>query len=444
MWLYRVIFVDRSHLINIKISILLKIKEEINIDYRNSLKSIFREGDFLKSILLIPFMYICVMYIKNSRCIDKVLNLKYGISKTISKGKSIKTYFNKRITIFYFVQIFKKVVKVIIKYGFITLKKLCIYFYLMINPKCKKELLFGFITIYYIDIMLILLYITVFKVTKINQTILICILLGAMFFVHTAIDYLKNNIICGKSYIIQLLYSLLLLFLLMVLDLVAFERIKNGKLTNIMSEFIAVFLCIYSVIELFKILKSIIDRGSIKLASTVGITIYFLILFFLTTSVGFFLTGKYPDYFYRDKVLVYVDGSNGLKSYMFSYSYRGAIYLLSFPQSTDLKDKNGIPAKYVPIDIYAVYCLGILINIIIVAFFISHSVSIYILKNSDEKEGYARYIEAIKGNKFGSEYKEYFKMLMKKEKLLDIVRLKNNHKYTSYKKTLRQNDKNYK
>lgn len=366
-------------------------------------------------IFSIIFIYMCSMYVINSKVYSNILKLLNNLIDKIQNLKSFVNYNNILIVIGIIKIKYKTLFLIIGKYVFCAFKKVWNYIKLILSPRSKVELLYGMITIYLISAVPMIIYI---EIVKFNLLSVIYFITWILVVVHISIKYILKKSIDSKSvliFIANIIKGLCIVLFMMVLVLVIVEKMKNGKGGTKIGELVTVTLFILSIIELFLILKNILDKGIISVASTVGVVVYFLVLFFITSTIGFFITGRYPNYYFKDEILVYADSKNGLGTYLFSYSYRGAKCLMSFPENTDIKDKKGKSIDFVPIDLYVIYLLGIFFNIIITAFFVSYSVSIYILKVSDE-QNYSDYIKKIQENGFANKYKNYLEGLNERQK----------------------------
>lgn len=226
---------------------------------------------------------------------------------------------------------------------------------------------------------------------------------AALFIVLISRWSIKKDILTNTS---NSIVAVLILFILVFMVLSLFEKYKNSGIKNTAEIVLDIGLLVYIIIILLMVLKNTIDFGSIFLSATFGLAIYILTLFFITSAAGFYLTGRYPDHFQKDEISVIDNNSEDLVSYMVSYSYRGAKYLMSFPNSSDFKkNETGKENDQIPIDIYLIYVIGMLINIIVTAFFVSYAVSVYLMKIS----GDTKFKNLTEKKNFMNDYVTYIK-----------------------------------
>lgn len=292
------------------------------------------------------------------------------------------------------------------------LKRMVLFFYYFLDIKTKDDFYYinlsGFLTI----VILLTWYVlksksSIIKNTSLLNSITILFWTGAMFIAIALLIIVMTKFKTGKDKLDNLSGLILGAFMLLVLAvsvLAEFEKYKNSEARNIQEVIVPVGLLIYVVIILLIVLKNILDRGSIFKSATLGIIIYIMTLIFITNAVGFYLTGRYPEYFKKDEITIIDKNQNELLSYMASYSYRGAKYLMSFPDGKDFKDSlNANENERIPIDVYLLYFFGLIINIVITAFFVSYAVSVYIMRVSADEA----YLEFIKKKDFIDKYLEY-------------------------------------
>jgi hypothetical protein len=278
----------------------------------------------------------------------------------------------------------------------------------IINVKNSKELLFSLITNTILVSFLLVPFLSIITDTKyrFNSFLEFIFTCGMLLFVGVFILFMfKFEIKENIMYYLFIFFIIMVFFLfIMLMTLAMYEKFKNVGITSNIAVIKLFSVSVYIIGILMIILKKILDRGSIFVSCTTGLFVYFTTLFYISLSMGFFITASYPQYFPKDKIVV--SSSNKYLTYLASYSYTGAKYLLAFPNSDDFNTEKPINTESkintnkddksvtnpIPIKIYLVYFMGIIVNVIITAFYISYAVSIYVLKISDEK-GYEEYIK---------------------------------------------------
>ena len=171
-----------------------------------------------------------------------------------------------------------------------------------------------------------------------------------------------------------------------------FEKVKDSGIKSVVEAVMPFIFLTYVLIILMLVLKNILDSGSIFMSVTLGLGIYLATLFFITCAIGFYLTAAHPQYFKKDEIIVGGAKIEESYSYISSYSYKGAKYLLAFPSKEDFQNNRDTNNEdFIPMDIYIVYFLGLLINIVVTAFFVSYSVSIYLMRIT-QSEQHTRFI----------------------------------------------------
>jgi hypothetical protein len=170
--------------------------------------------------------------------------------------------------------------------------------------------------------------------------------------------------------------------------LITFEKIKNvGPVA--FNVYIALIFSLYIMIILLNTLKIILDKGFLWLSASAGLIIFCYIMFFTTVAAGFYfyaINNKTENYSYP----TIVTSSNTFLTYSLSYSLIGAHYLFELPETSETP--NNMPASgknlttrlnHIPYQEYIAFFLGLLINVVALAFFVSYAGSIYILRVTD-------------------------------------------------------------
>lgn len=218
------------------------------------------------------------------------------------------------------------------------------------------------------------------------------------------------------------LFISLFTFFLAFAALIPYEKIKNNGIHDPSTLYLLFGLSLYIMIILAKELKSILDKGEILLSSLGGIFIYLVFLLFSSLAVGFYFGAVSPELFPKPNLNTNLSGFQLFVSYIAYYSLLGAKQLSQFP----MKESN-LPLRILYSE-YITYIIGLFVNLIIIAFFVSYSVSLYILKKSDKYtyntfiktpsyiDGYIKYLER--------KIKRIFMMVLKEYRLFKEQKIK--------------------
>lgn len=202
--------------------------------------------------------------------------------------------------------------------------------------------------------------------------------------------------------------SVLFLLILLFVSLVLFEKYKNIQTNNEESLYSAIGLSIFCIALLLMFLKRILDQGNLMITLFGGLCVYILFLMFTTSGLGMYLTAKDPITYPKDQLIV--GNTTSFASYMLSYSYKGANALLQYPAVVVETTKEDVTKiKPIPQYLYLSYIGGLFLSLAVFAFFVSYSVSIYILKHSNKGD----YESFINQKTIMSEYQKFLKRKLK-------------------------------
>lgn len=165
-----------------------------------------------------------------------------------------------------------------------------------------------------------------------------------------------------------------------------FEKIKANGLKNGFDLIILMTIAVYIVLLMMALLKNILDRESLFISSTLGVGLYLIIFLFISLIIGLSLS------FTNIEIYLIIKPTNLFYDiwstifYYLKYSLIGAQYLFNLPSIVnnpsnqfDINSTNLILQ-------YLIYIIGLCINIIFIAYLVSHAGTMYNMRFSQPNE----------------------------------------------------------
>lgn len=315
----------------------------------------------------------------------------------------------------------KQMVKTLFDVGKLVIKIFIRIFIIFAINRRFKGTWYSILSFYILGSFLIMAY---GKSSRINVFIGLAASMGVLIATWLFIEIGNRMSLKEESFgLPHYLFILLFTFFLVFAALIPYEKIKNNGIHDPSTLYLLFGLSLYIMVILAKVLKSILDKGEILLSSLGGIFIYLVFLLFSTLAVGFYFGAVSPELFPKPNLNTNLSGFQLFASYIAYYSFLGAKQLSQFP----MKEIN-LPLRILYSE-YSTYIIGLFVNLIIIAFFVSYSVSIYVLKKSDKDkyytfiktasyiDGYIKYMER--------KTKRIFMMVLREYRLFNEQKIKN-------------------
>lgn len=224
-----------------------------------------------------------------------------------------------------------------------------------------------------------------------------------------------------KDGLVSSLLNLIQIGILLIITVVAAlepykKLLENQQIYNNTYMYMMAAFSLYVVVLLLAVLKDVLSKGTLWLSGIGGISIYILLLFFVSVAAGFYFTAIEPDIVQKDGIIVLEQEANDYVSSTFSYSYIGAKYLLQFPNQEDFKSNQLNAISYRR---YLLFFIGLFVNTAIIAFYVSYAVSMYVLRQSKSRD----YLKIINARSYAHDYRSFIKRKLKSIYILTLREL---------------------